>query len=92
MKGCRRTRSSSAHADRPVLEITGEESGDVFRLDPAVDDRRLARSLDLDVGSIHMAPLPLTSRTMALCRRALRDRQRARAVRLWVPTSCPLRR
>ena len=45
-------RLGSAHANRPVLEITGEESGDVFRLNPAVDDRRLARSLDLD-GGLH---------------------------------------
>src|SRR5215217_5581921 len=55
-----------AHANSPVLEIAGEEGRHVFRLDPAIDNRWLTRSLDLDGRFHHIAPLPLTSRTTAL--------------------------
>ena len=42
-------RGLPADADGPILELAGQEARDVVRRDPAVDDRRLAGSLDLDV-------------------------------------------
>src|SRR5918994_4343342 len=40
------------HATSPVPQAAGHEGGDVFRGNPAVNDRRLAWSLDLD-GRLH---------------------------------------